>query len=64
MTRRPGTAWEWMTEHILFFRYCPLARMLYLLPWNRQEDFSVEFVARVFLSPPVEGRFRPILPAA
>lgn len=43
----------------LFFRYCPLARMLCLLPWNREEPFSLGLVARVFLSPPVDGRFRP-----
>lgn len=47
----------------LLFRYCPLARMLYLLPWNREENFSFGMVVRVFLSPPVNGRFRPV-PAA
>jgi len=48
----------------LFFKYCPLARMMYLLPWNRQEKFSLGLMARVFLSPPVDGRFRPVPPAA
>lgn len=48
----------------LFFRYCPLARMLYLLPWNREERLSLELVARVITSPPVDGRFRPMPPAA
>jgi hypothetical protein len=48
----------------LFFSYCPLARMLYLLPWNREEKFSLGLVARVFLSPPVDGRFRPVAPPA
>jgi hypothetical protein len=43
----------------LFLSYCPLARMLYLFPWNRQEPFSLNLVARVFLSPPVAGEFRP-----
>ena len=43
----------------LFLSYCPLARMLYLLPWNRDEAFSLGLVGRVFLSPPVKGRFRP-----
>jgi hypothetical protein len=48
----------------LFFRYCPLARMLYFLPWNREENLSFGLVASVFLSPPVDGRFRPVPPAA
>ena len=43
----------------LFANYCPLARMMYLLPWNREEPFSLNLVARVFLSPPVAGEFRP-----
>ena len=47
----------------LFFKYCPLARMLYLLPWNREETFSFNLLTRAFLTPPVEGRFRPTPPA-
>ncbi len=43
----------------LFWGYCPLARMLYLLPWNREERFSFNLLRRVFLSPPVAGKFRP-----
>ena len=43
----------------LFANYCPLARMMYLFPWNREETFSLNLVARVFLSPPVAGKFRP-----
>ncbi|MBD1846587.1 hypothetical protein H6F89_24820 [Cyanobacteria bacterium FACHB-63] len=39
--------------------YCPLARMLSLLPFNRNEPFSFNLVKRVFLSPPVQGRFSP-----
>ena len=48
----------------LFFMYCPLARLLNLMPWNREETFSFGLVKRVFLSPPVDGRFRPAPPAA
>jgi len=48
----------------LFFKYCPLARMMYLLPWNRPERFSLGLVVRVILSPPVDGRFRPAQPTA
>ena len=43
----------------IFFNYCFLARTIYLLPWNRAERFSRGLVARVFLTPPVEGRFKP-----
>lgn len=43
----------------LFLEYCPLARMLYLLPWNREESFSMNLVRRVFLSPPKPGKFTP-----
>jgi hypothetical protein len=43
----------------LFVNYCPLARMMYLLPWNREETLSLNLVARVFLSPPVAGKFKP-----
>lgn len=46
----------------LFFRYCPLARLMYLLPWNRDERFSLRLVLRVFRTPPVEGRFQPMPP--
>ena len=46
----------------LFLGYCPLARMMSLLPWNRNEKFSLGLVGRVFLSPPMPGKFEP--PAA
>lgn len=48
----------------LFVNYCPLARMVYLFPWNREEPFSFGLVARVFLSPPVVGKFKPRRPSA
>ena len=43
----------------LFLGYCPLARMMYLMPWNRNEEFSLDLVSRVFLSPPVAGKVEP-----
>jgi len=46
----------------LFLGYCPLARLVYLLPWNRSEAFSAGLAARVFLTPPVVGPFRPAPP--
>jgi len=44
----------------IFLGYCPLARMMYLMPWNRDEPFSLNLVGRVFLSSPVQGQFRPV----
>jgi hypothetical protein len=44
----------------LFLGYCPLARMMYLMPWNRDEKFSLELVGRVFFSPPMPGQFEPL----
>jgi hypothetical protein len=43
----------------LLVGWCPLARLLYLLPWNRTEPFELGLLARVFLSGPVPGRFQP-----
>lgn len=42
---------------MLAFGYCPLARMLYLLPWNRTHALSWRIALRVFLQPPARGRF-------
>lgn len=42
----------------LFLGYCPLARMMYLMPWNREEPFSLELLKRVFISAPVSGQFK------
>ena len=43
----------------LFIGYCPLARMMYLLPWNRDEQFSLNLLRRVFFSAPMAGKFAP-----
>jgi len=48
----------------LFVGYCPLARMVYLLPWNREERMSSQLLARVIFTPPVVGRFKPTTPSA
>ena len=44
----------------LFLAYCPLARMMYLLPWNNDEEFSLRLLGRGFFSPPMPGNFEPI----
>jgi len=38
--------------------YCPLARTLVLLPWNRSEKLSLRFVWTLFTAPPVDGSIR------
>ena len=43
--------------------YCPLARILSLLPWNRHEPFSLALVLRTFLTPPVRGNILQGLPS-
>jgi len=42
----------------LIWGYCPLARMLYLLPWNRQQPLSLELAWRAFFTAPKPGRFK------
>lgn len=43
------------TWALLLFGYCTMARVVSLLPWNRDEDFSLALVKRTFFSPPVRG---------
>ncbi len=43
----------------LFLNYCPLARLMHLMPWNRTESLPLAFLKRVFLRPPSQGRFIP-----
>jgi len=41
----------------LAFGYCPLARLMTLLPWNRDQPLSWHFVAQAALKAPAAGRF-------
>lgn len=43
----------------LFWGYCPLARMMSLVPWNRSKPLSWDLARRTFFSRPVSGRFVP-----
>jgi len=43
----------------LFLGYCPLARMMYLVPWNLSQEFSLNLLGRVIFSPPMHGKFEP-----
>lgn len=39
----------------IIFGYCAMARMVSLLPWNREEDFTLKLLIKTFLSRPVRG---------
>ncbi len=43
------------TTALLSVDYCPLARMLSLMPWNRHQVLSWSFVRRAIFSMPVSG---------
>lgn len=43
------------TVALIVFDYCPLARMLSLLPWNRRHPFTLSLLRTTFLSPPVRN---------
>ena len=51
------------TWAMVLFGYCPLARILSLMPWNRSEPMSPDLVKRTFLSRPVRGNVLQGLPA-
>jgi hypothetical protein len=44
------TIGTWAT---VLFGYCPMARIVSLMPWNRKEAFSLGLLKRTFLSTPV-----------
>lgn len=44
--------------------YCTMARLVSLLPWNRQEPFTFSLLKRTFLSAPVRGNILQGLPPA
>lgn len=48
----------------VLFGYCPMARMVSLLPWTRREAFSLGLLKRTFLSAPVRGNILQGLPPA
>src|SRR5262245_58462106 len=39
----------------VLFGYCMMARILSLMPWNREVPLTVSLVTRTFFSPPVTG---------
>jgi hypothetical protein len=42
----------------LLVGWCPLARMMYLLPWNRQQKLTGTVFLKTFFSKPRPGRFK------
>lgn len=44
------------TTAMVLFGYCPLARMLALMPWNRREPLTGELLRRIVLAPPSAWR--------
>jgi hypothetical protein len=46
------------------FDYCPLARTLYLLPWNRRQSLTLALVWRAYTTPPVRGSIARALAAS
>jgi hypothetical protein len=51
------------TTAMVLFDYCPLARFLSLMPWNRREPFSMDLLKRTVFNPPVRGNILQGLPA-
>lgn len=46
----------------VLFGYCMMARCVSLLPWNRNERFSVDLLMKTFISRPVRGNILQGLP--
>ena len=46
----------------IIFGYCTMARLVSLLPWNREEALTLELVRRTFFSRPVRGNILQGLP--
>ena len=51
------------TWAMVLFDYCPLARFLSLMPWNRRIPLSTPLVMATIFTPPVKGNILQGLPA-
>lgn len=45
------------TWALVLFSYCPMARTLSLMPWNRKQAFSLALLKRTIFTPPTSGSF-------
>jgi len=43
------------TTAVVTVGYCPLARILALMPWNREQPLTLGFIRKTVFSPPVAG---------
>jgi hypothetical protein len=43
------------------FDYCPLARTLALMPWNRRQPLTLALVRRAYLTPPTQESILAVL---
>lgn len=51
------------TVAMVYFKYCFLARIISLAPWNKTEKYSWNLFKRTFFTPPVDGNVLHGLPA-
>ncbi|RYH05669.1 hypothetical protein [Tropicimonas sp. IMCC6043] len=51
------------TTALVFVGYCPLARLLLVLPQNRRRPLSAKYILKLIFHPPVEGSIRDVLGA-
>ncbi|MDH3980420.1 MAG: hypothetical protein OEU91_07920 [Gammaproteobacteria bacterium] len=51
------------TAAMVLFQYCFLARVMSLMPWNKNESYSMDLVKRTFFTAPVTGNILQGLPA-
>ena len=51
------------TAAMVSFKYCFLARLMSLAPWNKSEKYSVDLFKRTFFTAPINGNVMHGLPA-
>lgn len=51
------------TTALVVVGYCPLARLLLILPQNRRAPLTLKYVLRLVVHPPVDGSIRDVLGA-
>jgi hypothetical protein len=51
------------TAAMVSLKYCFLARLISLMPWNKSEKYSINLFKRTFFTAPAEGNIMQGLPA-
>lgn len=49
------------TTAMVLINYCPLARFLSLMPWNRNQPLTWQLILLTFLTPPVKGSIQGVV---